>query len=902
MLLGLEVLGGSCSDKGVDGTKTKPKEYKDQVFSDAVAEFSEGIGPNKSMGDALNSESTSKMVAEDEMNSSRATNDTEVLETTIHQSGSEQEHEINQELLNIETDSRIPLSCSSTENQKVENSIVAETAIDRSGNVQETKVDQELVNLVTDLGSPLFISSTEQETKFNQELVVLHDDHMNMTTASDLYPIEPETIVPLQQERNIDSAENMPRCSLPSPDTRYDEKKNEGFGSFKNSAEIAALPGRMDNDKSEPVPKMEETIEIPTEPTAHKGNDLESCSCHILLETDEIKERNDNVHLPSVSSDLNVVERPEALVDDSKDHKDLKLTNYVVQDPHEGVGGLGDNFKDPVCEESFSTSQAEPFDPASRVASFDTGVKNVSVDVKADCTRNSNEEVEEIPVKEVNATQIKSELGENEKHDKSRTLSDAANFGIDSVPSASFSPEVEPVASSMHSLDNLSENVTDIVSDENSAAPTGNLKKLDDNDVGIGGVLLADDENKAGACGRHSEDTAQIYLPEEKVSTGIDSTMLESTTNSRENKCHAVAEERANESHRKFSGTESADTKSFGIRLVSNAQPSVKDDDHGNDQSCNVADFSAVQNSSDIHSNKEANLVSVSNESVTGRSDASRDGSVSQLVGDVRITSETWQDDTVKNDVKPQLTSSLLDASVDASSQTDSLEGNWGSVSVLSTQSDLPAVVDGEATLQARDEAAGNNSKRMEAATKRQHSDRSDLFEPPSFMTLVEPEGGGIQSTGASEIQTDENQQQPNPASLQAGWFPSYTHVAKDSPGRKKNEAVIAKVTNWSTGKPHTALKNLLDDAALENKQKSSPTRKENLASMIQKDENSTENSVVNATVGSVTRLRSPASQLGNREIPNEWNSPARYPSAIRRERRKGKPYWAQFVCCSSVH
>ena len=79
MLLGLEVLGGSCSDNGVDGTKTKSKESGDEVFSDAVAEFSEGIGPNKSMGDALNSESTSKMVAEDEMNSSRATNDTEVL-------------------------------------------------------------------------------------------------------------------------------------------------------------------------------------------------------------------------------------------------------------------------------------------------------------------------------------------------------------------------------------------------------------------------------------------------------------------------------------------------------------------------------------------------------------------------------------------------------------------------------------------------------------------------------------------------------------------------------------------------------------------------------------------------------------------------------------------------------
>lgn len=222
---------------------------------------------------------------------------------------------------------------------------------------------------------------------------------------------------------------------------------------------------------------------------------------------------------------------------------------------------------------------------------------------------------------------------------------------------------------------------------------------------------------------------------------------------------------------------------------------------------------------------------------------------------------------------------------------------------MLSTQSDLPAVVDGEVTRQARTEAEETNLRKEDGATERQHSDRSDLFEAPSFLTLVEPNGGGIQNSATSEIQTAQNRQQPSSSPLQAAWFPSNTHVANDSPGRKKNEAIIAKVTNWSTGKPHTALKNLLDDAALENKQKS-PIRKANLASMIQKDEKPTKNgSDVDKTVDSGTRGKSPTSQLViNKEIPNEWNSPARYPTDIRRERRKGKPYWAQFVCCSSVH
>ena len=72
-------MGGCYSDKGVDGTKTKSKASEDEMFSDAVAEFSEEVRPNKSMGDALDSLSTSKMAVEDEMSSSRTLKDREVL-------------------------------------------------------------------------------------------------------------------------------------------------------------------------------------------------------------------------------------------------------------------------------------------------------------------------------------------------------------------------------------------------------------------------------------------------------------------------------------------------------------------------------------------------------------------------------------------------------------------------------------------------------------------------------------------------------------------------------------------------------------------------------------------------------------------------------------------------------
>ncbi|XP_022979695.1 uncharacterized protein LOC111479336 isoform X4 [Cucurbita maxima] len=814
------VLGGCYSDKGVDGTKTKSKASEDEMFSDAVAEFSEGVEPNKSVGDALDSVSMSKIAVEDEMSSSRTSKDREVLviaEAAINQSGTDQENKSNQEIVNLETDCGTASSSSST---------VAQTAIDQSGNEQEAKINQELVDLETDFGTPSSSSSTEnqqvedsaiaettvkqsgteQDTKINQDYgnletnfrtgnsVIPSIDHMNTTTTGDSYLNEPETIVPaLLQEWNIDSVENMPQCFLSSPDRRYDEKKNEDFDLCKNLTETAASTGKTDNDKSEPLSELEETIEIPREPlqsvadndmsihsemplsvvsdvkpigltqvSSDARKELEYCSSNNLLETNKIKEENDNVHLPSVS--LNIVDHPEASVEDSKDHdhKEVESTNCFVHDPHE----------------SCLTLQAEPFDQTSEVASFDTktvenrqkqesGVENVSVDMRA----------EEVPIQDVNAAQIKGMLGENEKYDKNLTISDATNFGIDSIPSA---------------------------------------------------VL------------------------------GIDSAS-ESTTNRRENKCIAVAEEIADESARTISLTESTDSRKFSVSFAPETQESVKEDDH-------------------------------SNESVTGRSDSFQDGSLVQLAGvGNRIASETGKDDGVKIDVEPQLTSAVLDASVDAISQTDSLEGNWGSVSVLSTLSDLPAVVDGEVTQQARTEAEETTLKKANAATEGQHSNNSDMFEAPSFMTMVEPNGGGIQQNSATR-------EQPNYALLQAGWFPSYTHVANDSPGKKKNEAIIAKVTNWSAGKPHTALKNLLDDAALENKQKS-PTRVENLGSMIHKDEKPDEK-----TVNAVTQAKSPASELRSREIANEWNSPARYPSDIRRERRKGRPYWAQFVCCSSVH
>ncbi|CAK9139712.1 unnamed protein product [Ilex paraguariensis] len=241
--------------------------------------------------------------------------------------------------------------------------------------------------------------------------------------------------------------------------------------------------------------------------------------------------------------------------------------------------------------------------------------------------------------------------------------------------------------------------------------------------------------------------------------------------------------------------------------------------------------------------------------------------------------------------------------SADSSSLSDSLEGNWGSVSVLSTQSDALAVVDGEA-LPSTDSKAAEKSEKAnvqmpKTAPEGHHSNKSsDVFEHPSFMTLVEPEGGVDLKTAASEIQTVGNAQRPKSEASQAGWFPSIANVVNESQGRKKNEEIIAKVTNWSTGNQHTPLSSLLGEHAAETKTKS-PNAKQT-PTVIQKDEANAKNNVpavttVNSILGS--------DRAAKREAGKEWNSPARFPTDNKKEKRKakGKPLFP-FICCYSVN
>ncbi|XP_019235966.1 PREDICTED: uncharacterized protein LOC109216274 isoform X3 [Nicotiana attenuata] len=246
--------------------------------------------------------------------------------------------------------------------------------------------------------------------------------------------------------------------------------------------------------------------------------------------------------------------------------------------------------------------------------------------------------------------------------------------------------------------------------------------------------------------------------------------------------------------------------------------------------------------------------------------------------------------------IKQNDTVSAVDISTNSSSRADSLDANWGSVSVLSTQSESTAVPDAEATDTC--EKSERDLQKPTSGVEERYPDKSDVYEPPSFMTLVESGENADKKASAPEIEAQLIAQQPKTEALKAGWFPSITNVVNESQGRKKNEEIIAKVTNWSTGKQHTPLKNLLGEAK-------SPNTKQ-VPSVNQKDETAAtkkNGATTVTTVNSILSSEAPTEQAAaSKEAEKEWNSPARYPVDIKKEKRKTKPYWVPFVCCSSVH
>ncbi|KAH9605672.1 hypothetical protein KSS87_021523 [Heliosperma pusillum] len=199
---------------------------------------------------------------------------------------------------------------------------------------------------------------------------------------------------------------------------------------------------------------------------------------------------------------------------------------------------------------------------------------------------------------------------------------------------------------------------------------------------------------------------------------------------------------------------------------------------------------------------------------------------------------------------------------------SDSLDGNWGSFSVVSTTSDAQ---------QPTDDTIASNQPRSLVPEEIPSMVPKPVMEnePPQNQIPVKTVVQNEQTEGLPDIQTSKEQQ----------------HISELDKGKKDKE-IIDKVSNWDSGKQRTPLKTLLGEAIAKSRAES-PIHENQIPAPA--SEPQTENVIVNAD--------HPETEAAEEETGKEWNSLARYPVNIKTEKRsKSRPYWAPFLCCSSVN
>ncbi|KAA8548342.1 hypothetical protein F0562_000026 [Nyssa sinensis] len=739
------------------------------------------------------------------------------------------------------------------------------------------------------------------------------------------------------------------------------EKQSEGPGSKMSECD---LPPEVES--VEPMEVFVSTVQV----KADSAQDIDVGSHGDLVKISDTKgEGNADMNVLSVANDMPIIDRPEIMIEDFKDHKAMKSNLPLTLGPGEVIRSLEDDTKDTVYEESYSNSDSSKLCESINTSFADTD--------SLEEDRGTKHVIEEVPVEgEADTSEFKvtsgEKLGSSGLEARLDTImietqKDEANYHLKGLEPhfgndlpQNIPPEyntkdlsdVIPIVTSVddnidhstnlsggdnvdnHELDNIekcdragndsSEGTAEDKISENEKMPSESADSLsvlevdqitnilehgDTGDREIAGIDFSDiagNESSEAAgekkCAVETKATLEsaCYVTESQVvvDDGIDKVV----TNLQDNDTPYL--------DRVLESSQVIGTSDLGN--VTQTHSSTRDcqDEDNNEvlaecagtinmvaESNHDGDVELTKSSENFNLKKPGPLpvdcqFTIKN-SATVEDSHSKDGGW----GVSGFSSETLQEEG-ENLTKQPVGVSAVDISVDSSSQTDSLEGNWGSVSVLSTQSDALAAIDAEALQQSEK----SNLQKPKTASDGHHANKSDVFEHPSFMTLVES-GGGVDQKDTSEIQTVQNTQQPKSDALQAGWFPSLTNVVNESQGRKKNEEIIAKVTSWSTGKQHTPLKSLLGEANLETKPKS-PNPKQS-PTAIRKDEAAAVNNVASATTGnSILGPKAPTNEAVKSDTGMEWNSPARYPIDNKKEKRKvkGKPYWVPFACCSSVN
>ncbi|XP_055813947.1 uncharacterized protein LOC129883323 [Solanum dulcamara] len=901
---------------GSSGDKSYRSE--DETFSDAVTEFSDsGISPGmeeplegvKSMNINVKKVDDELMKADSiggisvSVTDNRHTaeiNDPESLESATNQPvadkslGSKLDRPVNVQSDASPVKSEIPVDASLQEIKETE-SIEAKQVQVSSGQPNDLKgieainAGEGLVDAVEASFevSQSVVSDTDEKTSNNesyeskpQEAEGKRSDPLSL--SSDLLGANRKFSV---VESKLLEAEEQATDSVPNEaELQHNEKENPNSADLKlafSEAEVKSLDGVDAYKEHEQLDKAEQDKQrISTELSPYAAPILESKAVSPneidggrqmeLSDSSKAEERREDVHVVSLAKDLPALDNPE-LLKDFKDYNKFKSSFPLDLGSSEEIFSAKD---DAVAASEVSQSFVD-------TGRSDGSISSVALDVSRD-----------------QVSEEKVAVSAEGKTDSSGLASNPNTLqcGVSSIPNSNSLQE--PEDSSKNSLSSYQEEakqstkVDDPVIErteetsftmaednkgghpenellaKNETAPvaTSCLSEAIQTAVTLGGSDHDEHEKVRTECPIVAGAETEKEMTKEKlpgVSEGDkticpvgghnDHAIVTDTTvhESREEICHEASEDSSINKDSK--ALDSASATGLDSKVISD---------------CDVKEPTGL-NSRVVDTDLYSRVVDNSHAGDVLKSATGVISSASQNEGDDKLIK---QHDTV----------SAVDTPLTSSSRTDSLDANWGSISVLSTQSESTAVPDAERTDTRGLEKSEHDLQKPTSGAEECHPD----------MTLVESgESSANKKATASEIEIQLNAQRTKTEALKAGWFPSITNVVNESQGRKKNEEIIAKVTNWSTGKQqHTPLKSLLGEAR-------SPNLKQVPPSVNKKDETA---STKTPTVNSI--LSSDAPTAVSKEAEKEWNSPARYPVDIKKEKRKTKPYWVPFVCCSSVH
>jgi hypothetical protein len=461
-------------------------------------------------------------------------------------------------------------------------------------------------------------------------------------------------------------------------------------------------------------------------PYANSGNIIEGCN--------RKEEGNENVNILSVLDDTSIIDPPENIVEDLKENKGVMLQEYAILDSCAKIADKEDGAEDSASEENSSTFQLRQLSEGTERPSSDiledsgereggrskAVVNEVLVEEETDASpikvttdeigasvevvapdidenhivrTHEEQEINNIPNNEIqvnfpeNTTKLSSDAGINQATnllgvDDAGNREKAWTEGFDAIGDnngigATEKDYTKISKSNSKSAGILSESLVDPTldlpqGDEAGVHEKGKIEKCD-----IGGI-----ESREGP--KEDELSMKSKLTSESTSnfhesqTVADDIVDGSVKKLPDHECLHLDEvsyssivgnnsfSDAGIKEDEFSGNDRVEVESLGVSAANESY-------HG-------GDVNSLQKTLEDQMIKESHVSPLETEPSVQSSDAVEDNHAREFGGGASvITSESLEGDS--NFVKQQSAASAVDVSVDSFSQTDSLEGNWGSVS-----------------------------------------------------------------------------------------------------------------------------------------------------------------------------------------------------------------------------